>query len=308
MIGSRAFAGMGRGGAAILSALAFSLIFVSLVALARPVGALYRVSLNPATDSAALPAASAGEVPVAVLKDAQQLAREVYADQPRAQDYTEQLLSLYQASLGQDALLVFSPGGWGTKSVEHSDGWSSIVQGLDEVLKPAGSNWVVLNYRRTPHIWYAKIDEAFAQVRKYPRKAPDLARQLDFLTAQRPGLTVFLASESNGTMFNDRVMQELKYGERVYNIATGPPFYYQMRHLEHTLVLNDNGEVPDSFSQGHIGTILRSTFRAIFGLDGQPRPRGDVMGRIRAPGHYYGWDRPRVAADISGFVTGILTR
>jgi hypothetical protein len=307
MIGSRAFTGLGRGGRATLSALAFGLIFVSLVALARPAGALYRVNLNPATDSTALPAASAGEVPAEVLRDARQLAREVYRNQEQAEAYTEQLLALYQATLGQQALLVFSPGGWGTKSVEHSAGWDSIVRGLDEVLRPTGLDWMVLNYRRTPHKWYAKIDEAFAQLRKYPRKAPDLARRLDFLTAHHPGLTVFLASESNGTMFNDRVMLMLNNQERVYNIATGPPFYYTMRHLEHTLVLNDNGEVPDAFSQGHVGTILRSNFTALFRLDGQDRPRGDVMGRIRAPGHYYGWDRPKVAADITGFVTGILT-
>ena len=81
-----------------------------------------------------------------------------------------------------------------------------------------------------------------------------------------------------------------------------------MYHLEHTLVLNDNGEVPDTFSQGHIGAILSTNFKAVFGLGGKDRsiPLGNVMGRIRAPGHYYGWDRPKVAADITGFVTGIL--
>ena len=306
MIGSKAFTGLGRGGAATLSALAFGLIFVSLVALARPAGALYRVNLNPETDSVALPAASAGEVPAEVFQDAQQLARDTYRNPAQAQAYAGQLLALYRAAQGQDALLVFSPGGWGTKSVEHSAGWSSIVQGLDEVLRPEGLNWLVLNYRRTPHEWYAKIDEAFSQVWKYPRKAPDLARQLDFLTAHRPDLTVFLASESNGTMFNDRVMLGLQNRERVYNIATGPPFYYKIRHLEHTLVLDDNGEVPDAFSRGDIGAMLRSNLAAIFRLDGKDRPLGDVMGYIRAPGHYYGWDRPKVAADISSFVTGIL--
>jgi hypothetical protein len=307
MTRSRAFAGLGRGGAAVLSTLAFGLIFVTLVALARPAGALYRVSLTPATESAPLQLVTAGEIPEAVLLDAQQLAREVCRDDSAAQVYAGQLLAFYRAVEGKDAVLIFSPGGWGTKSVEHSRGWSSIVQGLDGILRPRGVKWQVLNYRRTPHKWYAKIDEACAQVRKYPHKAPHLARQLDFVTAHHPGLTVFLASESNGTMFNDRVMLEVKHRERVYNVATGPPFYYGMRHLEHTLILNDNGEVPDAFSQGHFGTMLRSNFTAVFGLDGQDRPRGDVMSIIRAPGHYYGWDRPKVAADISGFVTGILT-
>jgi len=306
MIGSRAFTGLGRGGVAVLSALAFGLVFVTLVALVRPVGALYRVNLNSETESVPLPAAAAGDVPEAVLWDAQQLAREVFRDGPRAQAYAGQLLALYQAVEGQDAALIFSAGGWGTKSVEHGDGWNSIVRGLDGILQPQGVRWRVLNYRRTPHKWFGKIDEAFAQARKYPHKARDLARRLDFLTAQRPDLTIFLASESNGTMFNDRVMLQLNNREHVYNIATGPPFYYGMRCLEHTLILNDNGEVPDAFSQGHFGTMLASNFKAVFGLDGRDRPRGEVMSVIRAPGHYYGWDRPQVAADISGFVTDIL--
>jgi hypothetical protein len=190
--------------------------------------------------------------------------------------------------------------------VEHSQGWSGIVYGLNEVVQSRGLNWAVLSYRRTPPYWYAKFDEAFAQARRYHHKARDLARRLDFLTSHRPDLKVFLASESNGTMFNDRVMLHLKHGQNVYNIATGPPFYYQMRYLERTLILDDNGEVPDSFSQGDVGTILRSNFSAIFGLDRGNRPLGDVMGNIRAPGHYYGWEQPKVAADITGFMLAVL--
>jgi hypothetical protein len=107
-------------------------------------------------------------------------------------------------------------------------------------------------------------------------------------------------------MFNDRVMLHLKHGQNVYNIATGPPFYYQMRHHGRTLILDDNGEVPDSFSQGDFGTILRSNLSAIFRLDRGNRPLGDVMGNIRAPGHYYGWEQPKVAADITRFMLGVL--
>ncbi len=149
-------------------------------------------------------------------------------------------------------------------------------------------------------------DEVWAQARNYPHKAPDLAGRLDFITTQRPELTVFLASESNGTIFNDRVMLQLTSRARVYNIVIGPPFYYDVENRENTLLLDHNGEVPDSFSRGDLGTIVRSNYRVIFGREGDGRPAGEVLRHLQAPGHYYGWEHPRVAAQITAFVTGAL--
>jgi len=301
-----AIAGLGRGGAATFGVLLFGLVFFSLVAQLRPLGAMYRIGLNPSPEPSGLTPADEADVPASVAAAARQAAEEIYSSQAAVTECADQLRSLYRATEDVQALLVFSPGGWGTKSLEHSQGWASIARGLDGQLRENGTSWLVLNYQRTPRRWYGKPDELWAQGRNYPHKARDLARRLDFIAAQRPDVTVFLASESNGTIFNDRVMLRLENRGRVYNIVTGPPFYYRVQNLENTLILDDNGEVPDSFSRGDLRTILRSNFMAAFRLDGKNRPLGHVLGHIRAPGHYYGWDRSKVAAEISDFVTRAL--
>ena len=247
-------------------------------------------------------------IPDSVLEDARKLAGELFGgSSDEGDNFIAQLLVTYLEAGDKDFLLLYNPGGWGSSTLRDSPGWQSIASGIESQLNSLGYEMLPLNYRRTQDSWLGFLDEISEMAVSYNQKARTLAARLDFLTSHNPDIKVIMASESNGNIISDSVMTLLQDNDRVYGIQTGSPFWYQSTALERTLVMNDNGVVPDSFSQGDIPTMIMANFKVLLGLSRPEDKTGHVLHVVQAPGHHYSWQYPKVYLEINAFLEQILT-
>ena len=256
------------------------------------------------TGGVPLPVPDLSAVPQSVADDAAELATELFGDyQEKYDDFVNQLLTTYVEAKDKDFVLFFNSGGWGWNFLENSPSWRSIFAGIESELDSLGYTSLLLNYRRTDETLRGIIDEFVEVVTVYPSKAEDLAHRVQFLTEHIPDLKVIVTGESNGTVMSDSVMTILRDNPQVYSIQTGPPFWHKSVMLERTLVLDNNGITPDSFSQGDIATVVWASLKALLGL---APPEEEEPGRIlyffRAPGHDYRWHYPEVYSKITEFL------
>jgi hypothetical protein len=241
------------------------------------------------------------EIPPGTVLDARTLSIELYGHSSNAESYFQQLLSAYNDSADQDLLIIFNPGGWGTKSLDDSSDWMSIMIGMQAKLVQAGYRVVTWNFQRTTDSVSGRLNELKEVVSGYYSKADDLAKRVEFLTDHNMGLRVILAGESTGTMICDSAMNLLKENERVYSIQTGLPFWQKNTIRERTLVVNDNGVVPDSFSKGDFPAMVRSNLKMLLG-DTRTEGEGKILNVFSAPGHEYWWQNPGVCNQIGLFL------
>ena len=242
-------------------------------------------------------------VPQSVVDDATGLAGELFGDyQEKYNDFVSQLLALYSEAKDKDFVIIFNPGGWGWSQIEPSPGWWSILNGIKSELDVSGYTSLLLDYQRTGENLRGCLDEIVEMATVYPSKARHLAARVEFLTENIPDLRVIITGESNGTVISDSAMSMLKDKTQVYSIQTGPPFWYKNLALDRTLVINDNGIIPDSFSRGDFLTLLCSNLRGLFGLSRPEDNSGRILYYVRAPGHEYQWDYPGVYSEILGFL------
>jgi hypothetical protein len=225
------------------------------------------------------------DVPSSILQDAKTLSAELYGQSSNAEFYTRQLLSAYIASSDKDLLIIFNPGGWGTRTLEESSDWMSIINGIKAELDSIGCTVVTLNYQRTTNDLRGQLHEAEEAIYGYYSKANDLSNRVEFLTQHNTDLKVILAGESTGTMICDSAMNLLKDNKRVYSIQTGSPFWQTNTIRDRTIVVNDNGVVPDAFSRGDIFTVVKSSLKSLLGNeplegDGKILPVMNIGGRI----------------------------
>lgn len=243
------------------------------------------------------------QVPQSVVEDATALAVELFGDyQGKYDTFVQQLLATYIEAKGKDFVVVFNSGGWGWNLLEESLGWHSIIGGIDSELQELGYTSFFMDYRRTEGTFLGVIDEVVEMLTFYPSKAENLARRIEFLTKHLPEVRIIVAGESDGTIISDSTMYILQNNPHVYSIQTGPPFWHKSLKLGRTLVLDDNGMHPDSFSQGNVTVILWSSLKDLFGIPHEPDEVGRILDYVRAPGHDYSWQYQEVCFQISTFL------
>lgn len=242
-------------------------------------------------------------VPESVAEDATELATELFGDYgEKYNHFVSQLLTTYVEAKDKDFVVIFNPGGWGWNFLETSPGWRSISDGIKAKLDSLGYTSLLLDYQRTEDTWSGIIDESVEMASSYPSKAKNLAHRVEFLTKHIPDLRVIVTGESDGTVISDSVMNILRDNPQVYSIQTGPPFWHKSVIRKRTLVLNNNGMYPDSFSQGDIPAMVRASLGALFGLPQPEESSGRVLKYLRAPGHDYRWQYPSVYSQITDFL------
>jgi len=248
--------------------------------------------------------ADLSEIPESVTEDATAMAMELYGDyQDKYDEFVNQLLTAYVEAKDSDFVVIFNPGGWGTKILDSSPGWSEIGHGIETELDKLGYSSLMLDYRRTARSMRGLNKELVELISVYPSKAENLARRVEFLTRNVPDLKIIVAGESNGTVISDTVMAILRNNPRVYSIQTGPPFWHRQMTLERTLVLDTNGKVPDAFSQGNIPAMLITSLKALVGMSlTEDEEAGRIFYFVRAPGHDYNWQYPGVNLKIADFL------
>jgi len=261
------------------------------------------VTCEIGTEGLPLTLADLSAVPQSVIDDATRLATELFGDYPEEyDDFVNQLLALYSEAQDKDFVVVFNPGGWGWNLVEASPGWWSIFDGIESELESSGYTSLMLNHQRAVDSFLGCLDEAGEMITGYQSKAKDLACRAEFLTTHIPDLKVILAGESTGAVITDSVMNLMADNPQVYSIQTGPPFWHQTTMLDRTLVLTDNGIIPDSFSRGDIPAMIGGSIRALFGISQPEDETGEILYYVRAPGHDYWWQYPEVCSQITNFL------
>ncbi len=242
-------------------------------------------------------------IPQSVIEDATELAREIVGDsRERFQDLVEQILVTYMEARESDVVVVFNSGGWGWNLLEETPGWSSIIDGVKAQLDGFGYKSLVLNYRRSGIGVRGVMKEFLEAAARYPSKAKELARRVEFLTSHIPNLRVIVAGESTGTVITDKAMGFLGDNPRVYSIQTGNPFWHKPTVLDRTLLMNSNGKTIDTFSYGNVPAVLWATVKGWFGLSSPEDNPGTILSWLRAPGHDYSWKYPGVASEVAKFL------
>jgi hypothetical protein len=250
-----------------------------------------------------LSVADFSSIPQSVVEDATAMAKELVGDyKGKYNEFVNQLLALYVEAEDKDVVVVFNPGGWGSTHPRGTNGWVSIGDGIRTEMKILGYNTLFINYQRTEGNLRGAIDEFVELLSIYPTKADKLAKRVEFLTKHLPNLNVIVAGDSNGTIISDSVMNELRDNQRVYSIQTGPPFWHRPTVGERTLVVDNNGIMPDALAKGDAGAILLASAKALLGLTPRDDPPGDIMNSLRAPGHDYSWQYPSVYYQITNFL------
>ncbi len=243
------------------------------------------------------------QVPQSVVSDAAELAREMFgSSQDKYESFANQLLAAYAEAEDKDFVVVFNSGGWGWNILDRTPGWQSILDGIESELDDLGYQSLLLNYRRTSETTWGCVKEFFEATIDYPSKSRDLAKRVQFLTTHIPGLKVIITGESNGTVVADATMGILRNNPKVYSIQTGIPFWHRQVMRERTLVMNSNGTVPDSFSEGDIPTMILSSIKNWLGASKSEEHPGTILKFLKAPGHDYSWHYPEVYSKIVHFL------
>jgi len=242
-------------------------------------------------------------VPQSVAEDANKLSMELFGDyQDKYEDFANQLLATYMEAKDKDFVVIFNAGGWGWNLLQSSPGWHSIFTGIESELDNLGYTSLLLDYRRTDDTLRGIIDEGVEMITSYPSKAENLARRVEFLANHNPDLRIIITGESDGTVISDSAMNILQDNLQVYSIRTGPPFWHKPIMLDRTLVLDNNGRTPDSFSRGDIPTMLWVSLKDLIGLPQSEVESGRILKFLRAPGHDYRWQYPEVCTEITNFL------
>jgi len=286
----------------ILVALA-AVLFLGAVLVAFTYTAV-GVTRDVETGGSPLYAPGLATVPEAVAEDAVELALELFGDyQVKSQDFANQLLVMYVEARDRDFVVIFNPGGWGWKFLDTSPGWCTIFTGIESELASMGYTSLLLDYQRTESNLRGMIDEFVELLAVYPSKSENLACRVEFLTSHIPDLNVIITGESNGTVIADSAMNILRDNPKVYSVQTGSPFWHRNAMPDRTLLLNSNGVMPDSFSQGDISTILWASLKSSVGqYPPEEEAPGKILTVLRAPGHDYRWQYPVVHSRIKGFL------
>lgn len=250
-----------------------------------------------------LSATDISSVPQLVVEDAFRLATELFGDaQEKYDDFVNQLLGAYLEAKDKDFVLLFNSGGWGWNVLENAPGWRSIFDGIESQLDNLGYTTLLLDYQRTGDTLQGRLNEVMEMLTGYSSKAEGLANRVEFLTDNIPDLKVIITGESNGTIICDAAMNILADNPQVYSIQTGPPFWYTNTMLDRTLVMADNGTIPDYFSRGDFLTLAWANLKALFGLSQPEDAPGTIGLYVKAPGHDYGWQYPKVHSEITNFL------
>lgn len=248
-----------------------------------------------------LPAQDFSAVPSLMVDEAAALASELFGDdRQKGDDFINQLLATYLAARDKDIVMIFNSGGFGWTPVGDSAQVQSFIAGIEAELAGSGYSVLLLDYFRTTETLNGALSEIMAEAGVYPSKAKDLAFRVEFLTDHIAGISVILAGQSNGSAICEGAMRILKNNRQVYSIQLGPPFWSGSILSDRSLVLRSNGVVPDSFSQGDMFTIIRTSLEAMFGIS-RDNP-GHILLYLGAPGHDYHWEYEAVRSQITDFL------
>jgi hypothetical protein len=240
---------------------------------------------------------------------AYQLATILFNDPAQCDKFADETTEIYFDSKNMDFLLIYNTGGFGGGTMAEDPEWPSILEGIKEKLADLGYGSMIIEHQRGEKVFLGFIEEVEEIKDNYPTKAPELAAQIAFLTKYNSKLRVITTGRCFGAIFSNEVMELEAENPRVYSIQAGRPFWYTEPGGERSLVIKDNGIMPDTLGKRGLLFFLWYFGKANFGHHPSTSPYKEGSVKImkwyfRMPGHTYTWDQPVVRSRIIAFLEG----
>lgn len=238
---------------------------------------------------------------------AHELATVLFDDPAECNEFADEVTEIYFASKDVDFLLVYNTGGFGGATMAEDPEWPSILEGIKAELADLGYESMIIEHQRGKKGFGGFIEEVEELKDDYPAKAPELAAKIAFLTKYNPELKVITTGRCFGAVISNEVMELEAENLRVYSIQAGRPFWYTEPGGERSLVIKDNGIMPDTLGKRGLLFFLWAFGKANFGhrLSTSPSKEGSVQilsWYFRMPGHTYTWNYPVVQSRIVAFL------
>lgn len=232
---------------------------------------------------------------------------DLYADANRAQSFSDDLVALHRACQNTDFLLVYNTGGFGGGTMEDDPEWPGILEGMKEELAKLGHSAKIVEHQRGRNGLGGFADEIRLLRQDYRSKAVDLAAKFGFLTRFNPDVTVILTGRCFGGMLCNQAMPLLKDNPQILSVQAGIPFWYTVQDTERSLILENNGEMPDIVRSRNVFDFLWTLFRTNFGRVPTKAPPEEggfkaIAWYLKAPGHTYTWEHEGVNTSITAFL------
>ena len=244
----------------------------------------------------------------AIMKErARELGAVLFKDAAECDGFADEVTDLYLATRGEDFLLVYNTGGFGAATMMDDPEWPSVLEGIRTDLAAMGYKAVIVEHIRGGEGFGGFIDELRDLRHNYRRKARELAVKMSFLTKYNPQLKVILTGRCFGGMMCNEVMKLDGENSRLYSIQASIPFWYTEPAGQRSLVMPDNGVMPDIVTRGGVVRFLWTLFKANWGRLPSSDPPGEgsfraVCRYLKAPGHTYIWEHPGVQSHIVPFL------
>ena len=245
--------------------------------------------------------------PTLMRERAYKLATILFDDPAQCEEFADEVTEIYFNSEIIDFLLVYNTGGFGGGTMAEDPEWPSILDGIEAELEALGYTSMVIEHQRGEKGLAGFLSEVDDLIGNYPSKAPELAAKVAFLTKYNPDLKVITTGRCFGAIFSNEVMQLEAANPQLYSIQAGVPFWYTDPSGERTLVIENNGTISDTFSEGSSWTFLWAFFKS--NLEQFPSTSPHEEGSIRLlnwyfkmPGHTYTWEYPEIRSCTQAFL------
>ncbi len=232
-----------------------------------------------------------------------QLSAWLFDDKEEQNQFAAELREIYLESQGVDFLLVYNTGGFGGATMADDPEWPSVLEGIKGELQDMGYSAKIIEHQRSELDIRGFVGEVAQILDGYKGKAPLLAAKVSFVTRYNPEVRFIITGRSNGAAFSNAAMELLKGNERVYSIQAGPSFWYKGSEVPRTLIIDDNGVMPDSFSRGEFWTIIKANAGRL--PTTSPPKEGSMQilnWYVKLPGHVYTWEYPGVRSQVTEFI------
>jgi hypothetical protein len=245
-------------------------------------------------------------------EEAYHLAQQLLGNAPqKCNTFTNRLIDICARAEGKDFLLIHNPGGWGSTDLEHLLDWErNVVEGIRATIEQQGHSWLLIQYFRSGHNWWAHMRDIKEQTRFFFTgkifKAEVMAAELKFIAHHLNNLKIILIGASHGAAFSNTVMRQLGEFPQIYSIELGMFFSQISRRVvtERTLAIDNNGQMPDPVVLRNLKaaskTYITAPYRWLkYRLEGKPVKFAYC---INVPGHEYDWSYPAVQQQIVDFL------
>ena len=243
------------------------------------------------------------ENPESLRGQACELATKLFDNPDQRGEFAEELIETYSLAKDKDFLLVYNTGGFGGKGMAADWEWPSVLYGVQSILSELGYASIIVEHQRAEDNIPGFLGEV-EQIRDYySAKAPLLAAKVAFLTRYNSRLRVIITGRSNGAVFSNEVMELLENNPRVYSIQAGRSSWYIGSKSERTLLMDNNGIMPDAMARGDFLAIIRANLTRL--PTTYPPKEGSkqiIKWFIEVPGHTYKWEHPGVQSQVKAFL------